>query len=681
MQALHGVVAGWADSDPVAAIQWAKNLEAQDQWVLSSVITVWGRKDPSAASRWVMQAPEGPERIEWLQNLGQAWGGKGRTEAAKWGESLKNPEEKAAFFGGIAFSYAMSEPEAGIRWAEALTDPKSRKAGIIQAIRAWSFKDRPAAEKWVTGLAEGDLKKDAQEGLKNRMARRRILTGSAAAAKNPRLSFETPAELTKIASTPLNQARQDAYLAYILPWFEKDREKAAQWVAAKMKGYVLTKTAGAVAREWSKKDPAAAAEWVQQIPPFWRDFVISLGSEWAAESPQEIAPLVMKWPDNQRRQAILRGVCESWAQKDPAAALAWIDALPPGASRTEARKGLVVGWSIKDEAGCRAWVEKLANEEEKQQGKHYILHGMARSKPQAALKNLISRTGEPDPNEFYCFAKEWALTEPAPAGEWAKSLPEGDAKEAALQALLRQWIYLDAVKVGDWAAQLPEKASREAALEAVMEKWVEQNPTEAASWTQGMKDSSKKSEALVAMVKAWGQIDPAEAQKWVASLPNGKEKTVLQEEVNPALDEELTAGEEAPDFSVPTLEGKTIKLSDYRGKYVLLDFWATWCGPCRGETPNLKKVFEAYGKRENFVMIGLSLDQDRDKPRSYGKENGCEWIGGFLGDWGKDKVTKKYGVRGIPSIWLIGPDGKVVQSDLRGDGILQAVSAVLDPKK
>ena len=72
MQALHGVVAGWADSDPVAAIQWAKNLEAQDQWVLSSVITVWGRKDPSAASRWVMQAPEGPERIEWLQNLGQA---------------------------------------------------------------------------------------------------------------------------------------------------------------------------------------------------------------------------------------------------------------------------------------------------------------------------------------------------------------------------------------------------------------------------------------------------------------------------------------------------------------------------------------------------------------------------------------------------------------------------------
>ena len=167
----------------------------------------------------------------------------------------------------------------------------------------------------------------------------------------------------------------------------------------------------------------------------------------------------------------------------------------------------------------------------------------------------------------------------------------------------------------------------------------------------------------------------------MASLPNGKEKIALQEEMKPAAEDEIAVGKEAPDFSVPSLDGKTIRLSDYRGKYVLLDFWATWCGPCRGETPNLKKIFEAYGQRKNFVMIGLSLDRDMDKPRAYGKENGCEWIEGFLGDWGKDKVTKKYGVHGIPSIWLIGPDGKVLQNGLRGGGILQAVSGALDPKK
>jgi len=140
-------------------------------------------------------------------------------------------------------------------------------------------------------------------------------------------------------------------------------------------------------------------------------------------------------------------------------------------------------------------------------------------------------------------------------------------------------------------------------------------------------------------------------------------------------------GQEAPGFEVKTTDDEMIKLADYRGKYVLLDFWATWCGPCRGETPNLKAVYEQFGKRENFVMIGLSLDQEKDKPITYANEKGTQWINGFLGDWGKDEVTKKYGVRGIPSIWLVGPDGKVVAKGLRGEGIMEAVRTVLEEGK
>ena len=140
-------------------------------------------------------------------------------------------------------------------------------------------------------------------------------------------------------------------------------------------------------------------------------------------------------------------------------------------------------------------------------------------------------------------------------------------------------------------------------------------------------------------------------------------------------------GQEAPGFEIKTTDDKTIQLADYRGKYVLLDFWATWCGPCVEETPNLKAVYEQFGKREDFVMIGLSLDQDKEKPIAYAKEKGTQWIDGFLGDWGKDEVTKKYGVRGIPSIWLIGPDGKVVARGLRGEGIMEAVRAALEGGK
>jgi RNA polymerase sigma factor (sigma-70 family) len=136
-------------------------------------------------------------------------------------------------------------------------------------------------------------------------------------------------------------------------------------------------------------------------------------------------------------------------------------------------------------------------------------------------------------------------------------------------------------------------------------------------------------------------------------------------------------GDPAPSFTVKTVDGKPLALTDYRGKFLLLDFWATWCRPCLADTPHLKATYDAFGRDERFAMIGLSLDENVDELRTYVERHELAWPQGILESWASSPVPPSFGVQAIPSIWLIGPDGKVLAKDLRGPGIKGAVANAL----
>jgi len=137
----------------------------------------------------------------------------------------------------------------------------------------------------------------------------------------------------------------------------------------------------------------------------------------------------------------------------------------------------------------------------------------------------------------------------------------------------------------------------------------------------------------------------------------------------------LRVGDPAPAFRVETIDGKMLELAGYRGRFVLLHFWNGNCDDCLAETPHLKAVYEALGRDERFVMIGLSLDSHKSFVKSYADDHGLRYAQSIVA--GSRDLLDKYGLREVPSIWLIGPDGRVLARDLRGEAIQQAVAAAL----
>jgi peroxiredoxin len=156
-------------------------------------------------------------------------------------------------------------------------------------------------------------------------------------------------------------------------------------------------------------------------------------------------------------------------------------------------------------------------------------------------------------------------------------------------------------------------------------------------------------------------------------------KSALKQQTDnesPAAEDYALLNKQAPDLTMPDVNGKNISISNFKGKYLLVDFWASWCGPCRAENPNVVEAYNKF-KNKNFTILGVSLDKDKAAWLQAIKADGLVWNQMSDLKYWNSAAVQTYGFNGIPFNVLIDPQGKIIANELRGDDLEKKLAEVL----